>query len=79
MNKKVQKALEQLLPFILLGMAIAFAVGVLIMFSYVLIWGILIGTVIWTAVLLKNYFFPKKTPITTKPQGRIIEHEHDNH
>lgn len=77
MNKKLQQLLEQIIPFIILGIAIAFAIGLFVMFSYVLVWGILIGGVFWLISLVKNFFAPKKKHPSSK-KGRIIEHD-DNH
>ena len=76
MNDKMQRALAQFIPFIMLGVSLAFAIGLFIMFSYLLVWGVLIGGVIWLFALLKNLWFPRKEKHTRK--GRIIEHERDN-
>lgn len=73
MNKTLQQLLAQLIPFIMLGIGIALAIGLLIMFSYVLVWGILIGGVIWLIYVVKNYLFP--TPSREKKKGRVIEHD----
>ncbi|KTD23011.1 hypothetical protein [Legionella londiniensis] len=73
MNNKFQQLLEQLIPFIVLGIGIALAIGLLIMFSYVLVWGVLIGGVIWLVYFIKNYFFPG--PSENQKKGRVIEHE----
>ncbi|GGI88819.1 hypothetical protein [Legionella impletisoli] len=73
MDKKFQNILEQLIPFIILGIGIALAIGLLIMFSYVLVWGIVIGGVIWLVYFVKSYFFPDKA--ASKKNGRIIEHD----
>ena len=73
MNKTFQQLLAQLVPFIMLGIGIALAIGLLIMFSYVLVWGILIGGVIWMIYVIKSYFSP--TPSNKKKKGRIIEHD----
>ncbi|WP_133130410.1 hypothetical protein [Legionella yabuuchiae] len=72
MDKKLQNILEQLIPFIILGIGIALAIGLLIMFSYVLVWGIVIGGIIWLVYFVKSYFFPSHSP--KKKNGRIIEH-----
>ena len=56
MDNKLQKFFEQLIPFIILGIAIALVVGLFIMLSYVLVWGLIIGGVIWLVAMIKNYF-----------------------
>jgi len=73
MDNKLQKLFEQLIPFIILGISIALVVGLFIMLSYVLVWGFIIGGVIWLTVMIKNYFFK------TKPsdKGRVIEHDEE--
>lgn len=76
MNKKFQETMEQLIPFILLGIGLAFAVGLLIMFFYVLVWGIIIGGIIWLVYFIKNYFFPSNAK--KSKSGRIIEHNDKN-
>lgn len=80
MNLKIRRIFAQLLPFIILGISLAITIGLFIMFSYVLLWGILIGCGIWLIVLLRNLFITKKQPLTNKPKtskgkGRIIEHD----
>lgn len=79
MNEKLQRLFENLIPFLMLGIAIALIIGLFIMFSYVLFWGLLIGGVLWIVSSIKIYFFPSrsnKTPVETK--GRIIEHDEEN-
>ena len=73
MKTNLQRLLVPLTPFILIGMVIAFFIGVMIVFSYVLMWGLLIGGILWLSTTIKNYFFPKK--MSSKTPGRIIEHD----
>lgn len=80
MNKKFQapKIFETLIPFIIAGIAIALFIGVLFMFSYVVIWGLLIGGVLWLISVIKELLFPSaanKSVATKKSEGRIIEHD----
>ncbi|ARG96455.1 hypothetical protein [Legionella micdadei] len=75
MNGKVERIFQNLIPFLILGIAIALVIGLFIMFSYVLMWGFLIGSVMWAIYSVKNFLFPRqvsKPPVKTK--GRIIEH-----
>lgn len=76
---QVPKVFETLVPFIIAGVAIALFIGILFMFSYVLIWGLLIGGVLWLIAMVKEYLFPrtaKKPEVNQKAQGgRIIEHD----
>jgi hypothetical protein len=74
MNEKLQQFLENLIPFLMLGIAIAIVIWLFIMFSYVLIWGVLIGGVLWVISLFKKLFFPNGTKTSIERKGRIIEH-----
>ncbi|HHF7366904.1 TPA: hypothetical protein ACPSKY_002026 [Legionella bozemanae] len=80
MNEKspLGKIFENLVPFLVAGVAIALFFGLLFMFSYVLVWGLLIGGVLWLITAIKQYLFPdksNKTEVIHKNQGRIIEHD----
>ncbi|CDZ75863.1 hypothetical protein BN59_00122 [Legionella massiliensis] len=76
MNIKLKHLLENIVPFLILGIGIALLIGFFIMFSYILFWGLIIGLVLWGLTFVKNLFLsgmhPKKPPEKTK--GRIIEH-----
>ena len=78
MSNKIQipKIFDTLIPLIITGMAIVVFIGLLFMFSYVLIWGVIVGALLWLASIIKTYLFPNtKKPIkTAKSKGRIIEH-----
>ncbi len=65
-------ASEQLPAFILMGIAVAILIGLLIIFAYVLLWGVILGGVFWVCALVKRYFSPAS--INNK-QGRIIDYE----
>lgn len=77
MNEKLKQALENIIPFLVLGIAIALAVGFFILFSYVLFWGLIVGAVLWALSFVKNLFFPhtKASNPPTKRKGRVIEHD----
>ena len=80
MNSKLQRIYTQLFPFIIIGTAIAIVVGLLIMLSCILVWGIIIGVIIWVATLIKKALFSPEQPIPIqkpKQKGRIIEHDND--
>lgn len=73
MNDKFERLLQQIIPFLIAGIAIALVIGLFIMFSYVLVWGLIIGGVLWLVYFIKNLLFPgPKDETSTK--GRIIEH-----
>jgi|GEM_PF-2485992 len=74
--------LERVFPFLVIGVAIAVSVGLFILLFYFLVWGLLIGTILWLVMLVKEKFFP--SPIDHRivniiywKKGRIIEHEED--
>ncbi len=84
MNHNLQRVFRQLIlrisPFLILGIAIAFGIGLLILFYYVLLWGIAIGCFLWLISLVKRRFRKdtfvetiQKKPHTHKPRGRIID------
>lgn len=78
MNDRLPGSFRQLFlklgPSILLGIAIAFAIGLIILFYYVVLWGIFIGLILWIGGLIKRYFFPTKI-IEKKTTGRIIDYD----
>ena len=69
----IKKILESLVPFIVVGVAIALCIGLLFMFFSIAIWGLIIGGVLWLAALAKQYLFPSVSD--KKDDGRIIEHD----
>ena len=75
MNNRIQQILEQLVPFVVLGVAIALVIGLFIMLTYVMFWGVFFGAIIWVAMKIKNYLFP--SPLV-KHEGRVIEHDRKN-
>jgi uncharacterized membrane protein YgaE (UPF0421/DUF939 family) len=73
MNDKLEKIIENIVPFIVIGVGIAIVIGLLFMFFYVAIWGVIIGGILYLVALAKQYFFPSEP--AKKEQGRIIEHD----
>ncbi len=69
----IKKILESLVPFLVVGVAIALCVGLLFMFFSVAIWGLIIGGALWLGALAKQYFFSNSS--AKKEDGRIIEHD----
>lgn len=78
MNHPFSRIIGQFLqgigPCLVLGVAIACTIGLFILFSYVLLWGMLIGMVLWLSALIHRSIFSKKTPKKNQP-GRVIDHE----
>ena len=74
MNNKLRTTLEQIVPFLILGIAIALMVGLLVVFSYVVLWGLLLGGILWCITSISRYFTSQpKRP--SKEKGRVIEHD----
>lgn len=64
----------KIIPFILLGMAIvAFAFG-LLLFTYLLIFGAIVGLILFVIAWIKERFFSKKQ-VTRRTPGRTIDHK----
>ena len=68
-----KKILDSFVPFIIIGVGIAIAVGLLFMFFSIAIWGVVIGGILWLATVIKQYFFPAK-PVKND-SGRVIDHD----
>ncbi|MGQ3891633.1 hypothetical protein [Legionella sp. CNM-4043-24] len=75
MNKKLNIPLQSIKPFMVLGFAIALIIGLLMMLSYLVIWGLVIGAVLWLAATVKRLLFPPR--IISRQQGRIIDYPRD--
>jgi hypothetical protein len=76
MNNTLQRLFQTMTPFLIVGTGIAVFIALIIMFSYLLFWGILIGSCVWLIAFVRSFFLP--TPKKTPPQGRIIEYKDSN-
>lgn len=78
MMDKLQRIVQQLRltlgPFIALGIAIAFIIGLFILSWYILTLGLFIGVGLWLCGLIRRSFFHKKAS-KNNHQGRIIDHD----
>jgi hypothetical protein len=72
MKITVQEIVEQFVPYVILGVAIALVIGLFIMLSHVFLWGLLLGAILWIGITIKNYVLPSTT--STDKKGRVIEH-----
>lgn len=70
----MQRFLNQLIPFFLMGIAIvAFVFGIMLL-AYLFFFGAVIGFVLFTLHWIKQKFFQRKTIVKTKVKsGRIID------
>ncbi len=71
MSDRLQSILERLIPFLIIGIALALLLGLFILLSYVFVWGLLLGGLLWAANEIKTYFSSSRKP----KQGRVIEHD----
>ncbi len=76
MKNSFSAILDRFIPYLIMGVAIALAFAILIMLFHVIIWGALIGIVIFVIMFIKQKFFPSK-PSKDAKSGRIIEHDDD--
>ena len=68
--------LAKFLPFLTLGvMIVVFIVG-LIFFSYIFIFAVIVGAILYAMAYVRLKFFTRKKP-AQKPEskGRVIEHD----
>lgn len=70
----MQRFLNQLIPFLLIGIAIvAFAFGIMLL-AYLFLFGAIIGFILFLVSWLRAKLFPKKTITQPKKKsGRIID------
>jgi len=74
------KLVRTFFPFFAFGCMMVLLVIGLIIFSYLLIWGAMIGFVLFAMAWIKNIFFPQKKTThysDSSLHGRIIEHDDD--
>lgn len=68
--------LARLMPFVLLGIAIVILAFGVILLTYLLIFGVLVGMVLFLVSWLKTKLFPSKQLKSKQSQtGRIIDHQ----
>jgi hypothetical protein len=75
MNNRIQQILENIIPYLMLGVFIALFLALIYILSYIFVWGLIIGAVLWIFVAIKHYFLRNQLP-AAKRKGRIIEHDH---
>lgn len=70
----MKRVLNQIIPFLMMGMAIvAFAFGIMLL-AYLFIFGAILGFILFIAIWIRNKFFPPKKVVKhpSKP-GRVID------
>lgn len=76
MSKKVTRFIEQITPFLIFGILTMFGILALILVSWFLLFGIVIGILFYIFILIRNKFLSKKKH--SSYSGRIFEHEDNN-
>lgn len=71
--RTIQEKLNQFLPFIYIGTLVTLCAIAVILFSYLLIWGTIIGGLFYCLIRLKQFFVPQRPQ--NKPHGIIIEYD----
>ena len=74
MKNSFSELLDRFIPYLIMGVAIDFAFAILIMLFHVIIWGAVIGLVIFIVMFIKQKVFATKKPDAPK-SGRTIEHD----
>ena len=80
MKTQFNRMLEKFVPFLVVGISLVSVFALMILFSYLFIWGLIVGGVIWLATLIKQHFgrhASQNTIHSSHRQGRIIEHDRD--
>lgn len=82
MAKSKNTIFDSIVPFIILGISIAVFVALIVLLSYVFIWGLVIGGILWLVAFVKEQLFPrnkKRNQVDdnneSKSKGRIIEYD----
>lgn len=69
----MQRFINQLLPFLFVGIAIAaFAFGIVLL-AYLFLFGALVGVALFIISWIRYKFFPPKMPEKRKKSGRVID------
>ena len=69
MQINIQRTLEELIPWLIIGVGIALFIGLLMVLSYVFIWGLVIGALLWLGFRIKLAWNKQNS------QSSIIEHK----
>jgi len=70
-----QRIFNRFRPYLLLGMSVVFAVVLIVLLSYLFIWGAIIGAVFYLFTLVKRYFSQQKIDQPPVESGRVFEHD----
>lgn len=71
----MQRLIQQLIPFLYLGIMIVIFVLGLMFLSYILIFGAIIGSILFIINWIRQKFFSSRQINKRKSSGRIIDHD----
>ena len=74
MKNTFSEIIDRFIPYLIMGVAIALAFVILMMLFHVIIWGAVIGLVIFIIMFIKQKLFGSNKPEDPK-SGRTIEHD----
>ncbi len=68
---------QKIMPFLILGISLAVLVVAVIFIFYVVVWGLVIGLILFGVAWVKEKFFPQKASVNVAKEsfGRTIEHD----
>jgi len=66
---------QRVMPFIAFGIILVLLVAGLVLLSYLLVFGALIGLVLFGIAWLREKLFPSKNITTDLKRGRTIDHD----
>ena len=68
---------SKIVSFLFLGMMLVILVAGFVLLSYLLIWGAIVGLVLFVIAWLREKLFPSRqmTQVDKPESGRIIEHD----
>jgi len=74
----MRRIFTSLIPFLFFGILVVILAAGLIIVSYLLIWGAIVGLILFLIAWIKEKLFPSKHLTRTNPSkssGRTIDHE----
>ena len=70
----MKRFLQQLIPFIILGIVIVALVFGMMLLAYLFLFGAILGLILYAILWIRDKFFSSKKPVKQKkPSGRIID------
>ena len=69
MKINIQKTLDEILPWLIIGLGVSLFIGLLMVLSYVFIWGLVIGALLWVGFRVKLAWSKQNS------QSSTIEHK----